>query len=171
MRIRSGFVSNSSSASYIVTFRGERDDMVPEGELCIPNDKGESCFGWSPVNYHDFYSKLNFAFCQLLYICSSEDLSVGKEDSFPPKEGTDAYECYSLFIRVLEDNGIKPVFVMTEKDARDHDQFLYGMSVDLYIDHQSSAIENMNMEMFYSYDDMYDFLFVKDSYIHTDNDN
>lgn len=168
MKTRRGFVSNSSSSSFVVIGKAEKEAEIPEsaynasGELPIPNDNGNFGFGWETRIYGNILDRINFTFCQVLLLC---------EESFPPKKTDSGYEAYSTFMKVLKDKGIKPKLIMEEEDAKEEHQFIYAMSLDFYIDHQSSVIEGKNMEILESYDSMHDFIFKEGSYIRGGNDN
>ena len=87
MKIRNGFVSNSSSSSFIVP-----DMRVPEAyeysslksffnldesiydykgnlrkvyTITLPLLEGNKCFGWEDTRYTDFVDKLNYLFLQI----------------------------------------------------------------------------------------------------------
>ena len=156
MKNRFGFVSNSSSSSYIVINKEGSIEKIPdeafneEGELMLPSEQGSYCFGCCEEWYGYVLDRINFAFCQVMYLC---------EEIFPPKEGTDGYEYYDMFVKALEREGIKPKFILTAREAKAAGQSVFALSIDFYIDHKSSAIEGQNMEIFYSIDDLHDFLF------------
>lgn len=168
MKYRYGFVSNSSSSSYIVISKGTaKQKDIPEkafnekGELPIPNDFGNYSFGWDTKWYGSTLDRINFAFCQLMYLC---------DENFPPKEG-EAYELFLMFEEVLKEEGITPKYIILKKDAKEEGQWLCAMDYDFYIDHQSSAIEGVNIEMFDSKESLHDFLFNEGSGIQGGNDN
>lgn len=157
MRIRSGFVSNSSSTSYVVINREGSIEKVPEyafsqetGELLIPCEQGSHNFSGEEIWYNTTLDRINFAFCQLLYLCG---------ETFPPEKDSDDYEEYEMFLEALGMEGYSPKFIMTEKEAKYEQQSIYGMSFDFYIDHSSSAVEGQNLEIFNNARDLHDFLF------------
>lgn len=143
MKIRNGYVSNSSSSSFIV--------ISDNGKLCFPKkqdvyylgEDGEYEFGWQIEDYFDMDSKINFA-----YIQASTDQG---------------------WLKMLEDVlyeyvGYSITPTITKK--WDHPKLKHAC-----IDHQSSASEGENTEMFESKEKLIAFLFNPDSYIHNDNDN
>ncbi len=153
MKIRNGFVSNSSSSSFIV-INNENIffESLDKNTLLIPDDfGGETEFGWEVEDYRDFGSKLNFAYIQTTY--------VNKE----LKE-----KWISMLEKVLKEKlHINNVVVnLTEEWNPEEKNKKWG-----YIDHQSCAVEGKNTEMFDSKENLIAFLFSGNSYIHTDNDN
>jgi hypothetical protein len=141
MKTRTGFVSNSSSSSFVII---DADDghVTLAGEMAFGH-KGTTEFGWGPGVANDVHSRINFAYLQTHY--SGQHLDM------------------------LED-------VIKEHTGLD-DSIVWEISTDWndnnwgYIDHQSSAVEGENMEIFDNKDKLKDFLFGKGSYIHLDNDN
>lgn len=140
MKIRLGFVSNSSSSSFIVIDAKNGYDKIETEEL--NNALGQNDFGWEIHDYKSIHSRINFAYLQALY------------HDFEKQED---------LIKMIEE---------VIKDNSNVKEIKWGINLDnSYIDHQSNASEGKNIEMFESKQMMKDFIFGKDSYIHTDNDN
>jgi len=148
MKHRLGFVSNSSSSSFVVIADNlhNKSDLQENGTEIVLGECGETEFGWEFMNHHDFYSKLNFAFLQTTY---------------SKKRGG---RWYNMIEAVLLSAGIKIV-------GNSINDSYSGPGFFGYIDHQSSAIEDRNTEIFESEDVLKRFLFSKDSYIEQGNDN
>jgi len=159
VKTRQGFVTNSSSSSFIVLCNTRM--MTPGfglGKIVRIGDSGEIEFGWENEKYTDFYDKLNFAALQILEAERCGDTcwyNTRRETWRPTLEK--ALRAYAGFDYVE--------WVLTNKYPVPD-----GM-VDGYIDHQSSAAEGKNTEIFASYETLCDFLFSKDSYIQGGNDN
>lgn len=158
MKIRNGFVSNSSSSSYIVIdldpenidslinhqaslFKSEESVLKYElitkepGILYLGSELGEFQFGWEVVRHFDIGSKINFAYLIAYYI-KKENIKM-------------------LCDVILKYTNINEIF------DGDIDKG--------YIDHQS--IEKENMSMYDSEFALISFLFNHNSYIQGDNDN
>jgi len=155
MKIRKGFVSNSSSSSFIVIsdkqnygdIQGYLQELVKEnnGILVVDHNFGETEFGWDKDEYYDMGSKVIFAYLQTQY--SGDEKHIKMLES------------------VLKDfTGCDNIEWKIEIDYNAGEN--YG-----YIDHQSSAVEGKNLEIFDNELKLKNFLFDCDSYIQTGNDN
>jgi len=148
VKTRQGFVSNSSSSSFVVIGSREPKSTIPlleNGAVCVgPRVGGEYEFGWEIEDHTDTYSRINFAYIQA-------------------KDTNNEYWLETIEEAIKEVTGAADI-IWCEFGSNKWTP--YG-----YIDHQSSACEGENTEMFESIDSMKRFLFSSDSYIHTDNDN
>jgi hypothetical protein len=148
MKIRTGFVSNSSSSSYIVIGRSKRYDeinssFIDGNIITIPNVYE---FGWDFTEYKDVDERIAFAWLQAQY---------GKNDVWK-----------QMIQQVVKEVTGKELIMEVDKDIGFSDKDGYS-----YIDHQSRADEGQNIEIFANKDELKSFLFDKDSYIRGGNDN
>ena len=183
MKIRNGFVSNSSSSSFIVMGKFPSDSEIENpkeyiqrvaydnkecpGTVVLPNSNiGINEFGWENTVYESFGSKLNFCALQILYL---------KEYFKPSGENTFFIETYAQ--RMPHGTDWTYYFDMLKHVCKSYLDIDIELREDLYdddtgyIDHQSCAGEGENMEMFESNDSLITFLFSKESYIQGGNDN
>lgn len=149
MRIRTDFITNSSSTSFVV-IDSKHGHFFPNFEssvLVVDSTLGETEFGWGPEIIRDLGSKINFAYIQTNYGKNEEWLNM-------------------LADVITENTNIKTIVwnITDEYDSKD------GKSWG-YIDHQSSAHEGENTEIFDSKDVLKDFIFGRKSCIVLDNDN
>lgn len=161
MKKRHGFVSNSSSSSFLVIDKsGDVDNSLEgiEGEYSF-GDKGVTEFGWGPETLQDIFSRINFAYLQATYF----------EESNAEKfiQGSNTY--LGMLEEVIMSNskitGISWV-ISSDYDKSKSDGMVWG-----YIDHQSSACDGANMEIFDNMEILKNFIFGKNSIIEVQNDN
>jgi hypothetical protein len=150
MKIRNGFVSNSSSSSFIVIGNDILVEPKHEKILIVDKNLGTTEFGWNRHKIDDWGSRVIFAYLQ------SVQFSELDEKSFQ------AAGWLRMLEKVLTNHGFETIIWKVGPDSEDN----WG-----YIDHQSSSEEGKNIEMFESEEKLERFLFAKDSYIMTDNDN
>jgi len=141
-KIHSSFITNSSSSSFVIIGRKKLQDIAfQESILVAGSELGKIEFGWGPETIRDWGSRVNFAYLQTLY---------------------------------LGENG-KQKLEMLEKILREClkvKEITWKLTMDEgYIDHQSSAIEGENLEIFESEELLRQFLFAEDSKIVLNNDN
>ena len=151
MKIRQGFVSNSSSSSFVVvdlalpeTPPNWPEDLVVDQDFC-----GDIEFGWGPGEVRHIGGRIAFAYLQYCYC---------------PKD-----EWLSLIEDAIKLNTKVKNITWKISDAR-YPKVDDG-KVEGYIDHQSSASEGRNTEIFDSLETMEHFIFGVDSKIVLDNDN
>jgi len=150
MKTRSGFVSNSSSSSFVV-ISDDTEHMLPwrqyENERFIAiGEKGEYDFGWQHERYSDFPSKLNFVYIQAMAL----------------QEYTGDDKWLKLIHAVLRHWKITRVEVRLSLETQSK---YFGI-----IDHSSAYEEDKNCEMFESAKTLEQFLFNPLSYIQCQND-
>lgn len=157
MKTRIGFVSNSSSSSFIYVSQNEFDlasfkkkckiaDICRDNRLTIGN-LGALEFGWGWNRYQDFSSKLNWLYLNSLYL----DCEEYKENLFAALR-----KIFGHKLEIIED-------LTTSWSDRNE-----GGSTEGYIDHQSNTD---GKELLSNIDDIVKFLANEESYLCTGNDN
>lgn len=164
MKIRNSFISNSSSSSFIVIDSKINPNLnlfIDDG-IFILGEHGEYEFGWQVEDYSDLNSKINFCYLQAKYV----------------QERSTNNDHIEMLYKVLKDyfpqiKEIIPILIIWSDEIEIVEHPIYGdlRTKEGYIDHQSSATENQNLEMFESEDNLRLFLFGVESYIKNDNDN
>lgn len=71
MKIRLGFVGNSSSSSFIVIGNSGVNVALPE-EIII-GAEGETSFGWGPETITDLHSRINLAYHEAYWMDGQEE--------------------------------------------------------------------------------------------------
>jgi len=150
MKIRNGFVSNSSSSSFIVISNQGNNynvTLYTAGTLVV-GQIGTTEFGWEHTTYNTVYDRINFAYIQT---------ECGKD-----------YNRLKMLEDVLKNNivGLVKIVWNISDEYNCVDGKVWG-----YIDHQSARCEGQNMEMFESMESLTNFIFGMNSYIQGGNDN
>lgn len=149
MKIRQDFITNSSSSSFIVIDTSNGYDQLIPNEInnqytYIIGEWGKKQFGWEVEYSRDIHSRINFCYIQAMSIENQEWLD--------------------MLEKVIKENS--EVRWLINELSLDYNKDNWA-----YIDHQSCATEEENIEMFENEQKLKDFIFGKDSYIKTDNDN
>lgn len=157
MKVRIGFVSNSSSSSFVVVSDGILDQETEDAFIesirkkhvkFVPFQNGAECkFGWEEKEYNDVDTKLNWAFLQAYYakkqMANEKPLALLRL----------LFKCHRI----------------------DIDECALDKAVDsdlAYIDHQSCCYESeRHLDIFKSSVKLRSFLFDSRSRLVTGNDN
>lgn len=184
MKIRSDYVSNSSSSSFIIIAKEGIDDTYDIAKdysdswrsYTIPNNYAEHDFGWEFKDYSTFEDKMNFIGIQLLEL---KIMAATGARAFYKKNPVEEFErCYEMLKKVCKEK-FKINVVLNDDiliaNIYKNDDGTYASSIhlnyDYYIDHQSCVTEEQCMEMFESEEALYDFLRFRESCIRGGNDN
>lgn len=157
MKTRQGFVSNSSSSSFVVIGNSGKKQYpkLKEGNV-VDFSQEKFGFGWGPATLYRAEDRLAFAMLQILTLANEWNDKEKKcipDFSQPPVKG---------WKKMLEE-------VLREECNVTHinwEQHKYS-----YIDHQSSASEGRNTKIFKDKKTLCQFLFDAASQIDLDNDN
>ena len=189
MKVRSDYVSNSSSSSFIVIAKDGTDETQAIMDdfrwhdenwkaLEIPCSSAKHEFGWEWEDTHEFLGKLNFVAIQLLYLYLQK--SSGRKSMYAEQySGADFTRLYDMLIKVCKEKfgisvrlNVKIIHPSLWKgEDGDYPTGDLVMDTDYYIDHQSCVTEDCCMEMFESEEALYDFLRFEESYVRGGNDN
>jgi len=164
MKIRNGFVSNSSSSSFVVidldkAYIKDYSEYGDRHELTIPNDliNPKYEFSWEVVNYTRFEDKICWAYLQALYI--AEELNTNKY--------------IEMIHEVLKKNLRVDKVTLRLGTAYSLKNYPELSLIDGFIDHGSAypELDLGNLQIFDDEENLTQFLFNDYSYISNCNDN
>ena len=182
MKVRSGFVSNSSSSSFIVPVMTKVDSHCYSSlksffteirkkyySITLPVSGGQHSFDWEEEVYSNFEDKLNYLFLQIMGLTDNpqllEELKSKLEEALK-----------SICAKVYGLSDLRFTFDMEiDYNAIKWDS-IYDFNDVYMIDHQSTWNENADtVEMFFKSNppkaDLIETFLLGDSYIQGGNDN
>jgi len=198
MKKRMGWVSNSSSCSFLVIgTKGNEEEFKVNSPLLIPESfGGQTEFGRECTDYTDFGDRLNFAvllagywdYANLRVRQRQKDCQEFDYYKFWTDHDPDKYvDLVRMIRRVLEDEFKADIFIMLDAELFDLDSQNIDLSKDIwknsrkfrandvltsgYIDHGSNWGESpYNLTIFDSEADLRNFLFNSESYVANQGD-
>lgn len=179
MKLRNGFISNSSSSSFVVFGDTFEEENIPEDtfvqtslnnyEITLPIVQADKEFGWDIIRYKGILTKLNFAICQVYYTAIT-NYECENNTIIDFRDKNPCGERESLLRKAIENNFRKTHGENCNLKIIINLALIGGFN-GAYIDHGSSAVENKNVEIFDSIEKMEDFLFNANTYIQGNNSN
>jgi hypothetical protein len=183
MKIRTDFVSNSSSSSFIVISNTNLEKLDFYGQIItVPSPEQGNCeFGWQFKEYYSFGAKLNF--CALLITDAKRlNRSIEYYKEYLENHNISNWEIDNIKRMISGMQACYDKYENMQNMLIDVCKNMFNLNIEIidpeneglfaYIDHQSSIYENPdNASMFNSDIELYNFLASKSSYISTGNDN
>lgn len=166
MKIRLGFVSNSSSSSFLVIDSSGKYDTLEDEHLIVDSSFGHTEFGWGPDDVTGIGSRIIFAYLQTQYN-NTEDVDPLLEQAMLVTRGY-TNEWLFMLEEVIKENSNVKTIKWNVSDEYNQEESGKDWA---YIDHASCASEGSNVEIFKDKMILKDFIFGSGSIIKLRNDN